>query len=76
MNVAEEKLLERVDILIKLTAANVIQDKEFREQVKLLNSVGLRPKEIAGILRKTPNNINVTLSLLKKQKARSKSGKK
>jgi DNA-directed RNA polymerase specialized sigma24 family protein len=63
---------EKMDILIKLTAANVIQNKDFKEQVRLLSSVGLQPKEIADILGKTPNNVRVTLSFIRKEKNKKK----
>lgn len=66
-------MIDRLDILIKLTAANVIQGKDFKEQVWLLSSVGLQPKEIADILGKTPNNVRVTLSAIRKAKGKNKS---
>ena len=44
------QLIEKMNILIKLTAANVIQGKDFKEQVLLLSTVGLQPKEIAELL--------------------------
>lgn len=69
----ENKIMnEKMDILIKLTAANVIQNKDFKEQVRLLSSVGLQPKEIADILGKTPNNVRVTLSFIRKEKNKKK----
>lgn len=70
MNDENRIIIDRLDILIKLTAANVIQGKDFKEQVRLLSSVGLQPKEIADILGKTPNNVRVTLSMLRKEKAK------
>lgn len=65
-------MIDKVDILIKLTAANVIQNKDFKEQVRLLSSVGLQPKEIADILGKTPNNVRVTLNMIRKEKNKKK----
>ena len=65
-------MIDKIDILIKLTAANVIQNKDFKEQVRLLSSVGLQPKEIADILGKTPNNVRVTLNMLRKEKNKKK----
>lgn len=65
-------MIDKVDILIKLTAANVIQNKDFKEQVRLLSSVGLQPKEIADILGKTPNNVRVTLAMIRKEKNKKK----
>jgi len=65
-------MIDKLDILIKLTAANVIQEKDFKDQVRLLSSVGLQPKEIAEILGKTPNNVRVTLTMIRKEKSKKK----
>lgn len=61
------KIIERLNVLIKLTAANLIVDMNFDEQVRLLSSVGLQPKEIADLLNKTANHVSVTLTKLKKK---------
>lgn len=61
-------MINKLDILIKLTAVNVVQNKDFKEQVRLLSSIGLQPKEIADILGKTSNNVRVTLSILRREK--------
>lgn len=64
----EKELLKKMDILVKLTAANIVgQSKNFKEQVRLLSSVGMRPREIADILNKSPNNVSVTLNSIKKE---------
>jgi DNA-directed RNA polymerase specialized sigma24 family protein len=68
MNEIDLKILEKLDLLVKLTALNIIKDKDFKEQVKLLSSIGLQPKEIADLLGKTPNNVRVTLSQIRKEK--------
>jgi len=68
----DQLVIEKLNMLIKLTAANVIKDKEFKEQVRLLSSVGLQPKEIADILDKTPNHIRVIVFSLKKGKVKNK----
>lgn len=65
-------IIERLDILIKLTAAAAIRDKGLKDQVSLLSSVGLQPKEIADVLGKTANNIRVTLSTIRKEKVKRK----
>ena len=62
-----EEILTKLDVLVKLTAAQVVNGKSFQEQVRLLNSVGLKPKEIADILGKSPNHISVALNYLKKK---------
>lgn len=68
----DRMIIDRLDILIKLTAANVIRDKSLKDQVSLLSSVGLQPKEIADILGKTSNNIRVTLSMINKERKSKK----
>ncbi len=68
MNDINKRLLEKIDVLVRLSALNIIKDKKYAEQVELLSSVGLHPKEIADLLGKTPNSVRVTLSQLRKNK--------
>jgi len=67
----EYRIIDRLNILIKLSALNILNDKEFKEQVRILSNIGLKPKEMAEILGKTPNNVRVMLSYVRK-KARRK----
>jgi|GEM_PF-1839484 len=62
------EILDRLDVIAKLLAARLIENKEYRDQVYLLSSIGLRPKFIAALTGKTVNNVNVTLHLMKKKK--------
>lgn len=62
------RIIERLNLLVKLSALNFLKDKEFKEQVRVLSDIGLQPKEIAEILGKTPNNVRVTLSMIRKGK--------
>jgi len=68
MDDINKRLLEKIDVLVRLSALNIIKDKKYTEQVELLSSVGLQPKEIADLLGKTPNSVRVTLSRLRKNK--------
>ncbi len=68
MNDINKQLLEKIDALVRLTALGIIKDKEYPEQVELLSSIGLQPKEIADLLGKTPNSVRVTLSRIRKGK--------
>ena len=72
---ADNRIVEKLNILVKLNAANVIQGKDFKEQVRLLSSVGLQPKEIGDILGKTANNVRVTLSYIRKESSKGKDKK-
>ena len=72
MNEINLKLLEKINLLIKLTTLNIVKDKDYKEQIELLSSVGVKPKEIADLLGKTPNNVRVTLSQIRKNKGKGK----
>lgn len=58
----------KMDTIIKLLALSAIKGKEVKEQVWLLSSSGFQPKDIADILRKTPNHIRVILHRLRKER--------
>ena len=70
-----ERLKDDLNIIKKLIAIKIIEDKEYRDQVTLLHMAGLRIKEIAEITGKTENNVTVTLHLIKKSKKKTKSKK-
>ncbi|MCK4590072.1 MAG: hypothetical protein KAT77_06520 [Nanoarchaeota archaeon] len=75
MNPAQFSSIEnKLNMVIKLLAIQAIGDKEYRQQVTLLDSMGLQPKEIADLTGKSVNNVNVTLHLIRK--AKKKGGKK
>lgn len=60
------RIIEKLNLLVKLSALNFLRDKEFKEQVRVLSDIGLQPKEIAGLLGKTANHVRVTLSTLRR----------
>ena len=62
------ELSRKLDTLIALTAVNAVSGKSLSEQVSLLDSIGLRPFEIATILNKPSNLIRATLSKKRKRK--------
>ena len=64
----EQKIVEKLDILIRLVAVDALRNQSFREQVTVLSEIGLQPKEIAAILGRTPNNVSVTLHAIRKEK--------
>ena len=63
-----KQMVHKMDILLKLTALNVVKGREAQEQIKLLAQAGLRNVDIADLLGKSPANINVTLMNLRKKK--------
>lgn len=59
---------DRLDILIKLSVANIISNKEYDDQIWILSNAGFQPKDIADFLGRTPNAIRVKLSELRKER--------
>lgn len=62
-----EGICDRLDILIKLMVANVVSEKAYDDQVRILSSVGFQPKEIADFLNRTPNAVSIKLTELRKK---------
>lgn len=72
MSILEDRvanLLERVVKLLTILVIKGLPDKEptRKEQILMLSSVGLKPKEIAELLGTTPNTVSVALSTARKQ---------
>ena len=63
-----EEIVKKLNLLVKLNAASLASGKDFKEQVRLLSSVGLTPKEIGDVLGKTANNVSVTLNYIRSRK--------
>jgi DNA-binding CsgD family transcriptional regulator len=64
-----ERLIERLDTLIKLQAANLSSRySTAKEKILFLSSAGLPPKAIAELLGTSPNFVSVTLSKARKAK--------
>jgi len=68
------ELLKRLDVVSRLLALNVVGGKKFIEQVRILSSAGLKPKEIAELLGKTSHNVSVQLDRLRKRDSESEPG--
>lgn len=58
---------KKLDTISRLLALNIVGNKKFIEQVGMLSSAGLQPKEIAALLGKTPANVSVQLNRLRKR---------
>jgi len=68
---ADKEVIDRLDKIVKLTEIMMvgsIKGLETKEQVKLLSSAGLQPREIGRLLGKTANNIRVTLHEVRKRR--------
>ncbi len=63
-----EALQEQLTKMTKLIALIALskEDKE-SEKIRLLDSIGFRPTEIAKILNKTLSNVTTTLTILRKK---------
>jgi hypothetical protein len=67
---SEEKIVAKLELLIRLQALSLV--KEFgtaKEKIIFLSEVGLQPKEIADLLKTTPNHVSVTLSAARRDKS-------
>lgn len=62
-----QQLIEKMDIIIKLTALNGLGDKDPKDKIRILSGLGFRPIEIARIIEKTPNSVYVALHRLRKE---------
>ena len=67
------ELTQKLETLIKLTAMNSVAGKGLTEQITTLNSVGLKPAEIAEILGKPLNSVTGIISRLKRREGEKKS---
>jgi len=73
----DEKIAEKLDILIKLTAANMIkEDKTQTESILKLNGVGIGYKDIAKIIGTSDSYVALILSKNKKKRQENKSVEK
>lgn len=58
-----DELSEKLDILIRLQAAALIENRESaKEKILFLHQAGLRPKVIAELVGTSANHVSVTLS--------------
>ncbi len=65
------ELNNRVGVMISLLLRMVQQDKSsisLKDQIQILNNLGLRPRDIAAILGKTPTHISKELVGIRKTK--------
>lgn len=68
-----EKLLTEIsgklDKMLRLLVIDTVKglDKE-QDKISLLDELGFRPFEIARLLNKSPDNVNVQLSIIRKKR--------
>lgn len=66
----DEGVANKLDTLVRLIAIGLCEGKTQKDQIALLASAGLQPKAIAEILGTTSNTVRVSLSNLRKGKAK------
>jgi DNA-binding NarL/FixJ family response regulator len=59
------ELIDRVDLLIRVTGIQVGTDKSMTERARLLKTAGLDNQTIADVLNTTPGTIRVLTSNLR-----------
>jgi hypothetical protein len=68
-----QQISDKMDKLLRLQALEVVKGiPEEQGRIELLDSLGFRPVDIAKFLNKTPENINVVLSNIRKKKGEKK----
>jgi hypothetical protein len=68
-----QEISEKMDKLLRLQALEVVKGIEGEQgKIALLDSLGFRPIDIAKLLNKTPENINVQLGYIRKKKGEKK----
>jgi hypothetical protein len=59
----------KLDKILKLLSIDAVKGYSTeREKIELLDSLGFRPVEIAKFLNKSPDNVSVQLSIIRKKK--------
>ncbi len=65
-----DTLTDKLDKIMRLLALLYLKDVETEQaKVELLDGLGFRPVEIARMLNKSPENVSVVLSNIRKKKA-------
>lgn len=68
-----KEISDKMDKLLRLQALELVKEIPGEQgKIELLDSLGFRPVDIAKLLNKTPENINVVLSSLRKKKGEKK----
>jgi hypothetical protein len=70
------ELMNKLDVIAKLLASNILEGKNLTQQALALSSLGIERKDIAWILGEDPDLISQTLYQTKQAKGRKKEEKK
>ena len=66
----EDKILDKLDLILKVLAIEVGADKNTGERVHLLRVAGLDNRTIADVLETSPNVVKVLASQYKSRKTK------
>ena len=62
------EISEKMDKILRLLGVNTVKEITTElEKIELLDSLGFRPIEIAKLLNKSPENVNVQLNIIRKK---------
>ena len=70
-NMHLKELNKRVGVMISLLLKMIPQERDrinLKEQVEILDGLGMRPRDIAEILNRTPGHVNKELAGIRKGK--------
>ena len=62
-----DETLRELRLIRGLLSAQLTQGLLQKDAIRILHDAGMMPLEIAGTIGTTPNNVNVTLSALRKE---------
>jgi DNA-directed RNA polymerase specialized sigma24 family protein len=62
-----DSIARSLNLLVKLKVKEAQGDRKLNEMIRLLHALGCRPKEIAEVLGKTPNDVNPVISRARKE---------
>jgi hypothetical protein len=66
------EISEKLDKMLRLLAVDIVKGITVeQEKIELLDSLGFRPIEIAKLLNKSPDNVNVQLNIIKKKREKA-----
>jgi DNA-binding CsgD family transcriptional regulator len=68
----DEKILQRLEQILRVLAIQVGEDTSLTERVRLLKLAGLDNQTIADVLNTTPESVRALSSNLSKRRARRK----
>ena len=68
-------IVDKLDTLVRLVAITITAEKPRREQIRLLSTSGMQPKQIAELIGTTPGTVSVELTAIRKG-ARKKTTRK